>query len=126
MRSKAALLNVFIAVFTLSIPGVGIINEFTNILLAAYAGAAAVAFVYDNLPENKYERLSFFKAKALAAGIIISGSPVLLYAYLWTVLAPAGFNQILVLLILAALFYIPLVIVAWIIFWVTLALLGID
>lgn len=126
MKSKLVLLNVFIATFVILLPGTGIINDFANALLAAYLGAAAVAFVYDNLPENKYKQLSLTKAKLFAAGIFIFGSPILLYVCLWTILAPTGFNQILVLLILAAIFYIPLIIVIWIIFWVAIALLEIN
>ncbi len=129
MRNKTALLNVFIAVFTISIPGIGTINNFMNILLAAYVGVFTVAFVYDNLTEPINIRFLYklkLLLKLLSTFAFIFVSPVLVYAYLWQILAPVGFNQILVLLVLASLFYIPLVIVAWIIFLVALALLGID
>lgn len=127
MKSISALLNIFIAVFALSLPGTSIVSQFTNIILAAYAGIFTVAFVYDNLPTNEYEQLSFLKAKLTIAVTIITGSPVLLYAYLWVILAPVGFNQILVLLVLVAIFYIPLAVIAWwIAVWIIVGILGID
>lgn len=125
MKSKTALLNLFIAVFAMSIPGVGTINNFMNILLAAYAGIFAVAFVYDNLtdPVDTWE---FYKLKLLSAIVFMLGTPAIGYAYLWQILVPVGFNQTLVLIVLMSIFYIPLVIIAWLIFTITVALLGID
>lgn len=126
MKKISALLNVFFAVFALSISGTSLVSQFANVVFAAYAGVFTVAFVYNNLPTNPYEQLSFLKAKLAIAVTLITGSPILLYVYLWGILAPVGFNQILVLLVLAAVFYIPLVIIAWIIIWFMAELLGID
>lgn len=126
MKSILALLNIFLGVFVLVLPGTSLVSQFANILMAAYVGVFTVAFVYDNLPTNPYEQLSFLKAKLTIAVTFITGSPILLYAYLWGILAPVGFNQILVLLVLAAVFYIPLTVIAWIAFWIMAGLLGID
>lgn len=123
MRNISALLNVFLGVFVLVLPGTSLASQFANVVFAAYVGIFTVAFVYDNLPTNPLEQLSFLKAKLAIAVTLITGSPILLYAYLWGILAPIGFNQILVLLVLIAVFYIPLVVIAWIIFWIVI---GID
>ncbi len=126
MKNISALLNVFAGVFALSLTGTSLVSQFANVIFAAYAGVFAVAFVYDNLPTNPHEQLSFLKAKLTIAVTLITGSPILLYAYMWGILAPVGFNQILVLLVLAAVFYIPLAVIAWILFWIMAELLGID
>jgi len=126
MKNISALLNVFFAVFALSIPGTSLVSQFANVIFAAYAGIFTVAFVYDNLPTNTHEQLSFFKVKLAIAVTLITGSPMLLYAYLWGILEPVGFNQILVLLVLAVVFYILLAVIAWILFWIIAELLGID
>ena len=49
MRSKTALATVFIGVFALCIPSIGITADFANTLLSIQTGGYAVAFVYDNI-----------------------------------------------------------------------------
>jgi len=124
MKSITALWQVFIGIFALSLPGTSVVSQFSNVIFAAWAAAAAVAFVYDNLPTNPHEQLSFIKVKLAATVAFIAGSPILLYAYIWRILAPVGFAETLLLLVLYTIVYIPFVIVIWIIVVAIFELLG--